>query len=102
MSELDPELVAAVREAWSRALGIDASSIDPEKSDFFDIGGYSLLALQVIGGLIEHSDAASKERSFEIEGRLVEDLFQQPFCVAQARILQEERVVISESQANAS
>lgn len=91
-SDVDPELVKIVRQAWGRALDTDVSSIDPEASDFFAIGGYSLLALQVISDLIEASDGSAQDRSFEIEGRLLGDLFERPFVVNQARILAEEEV----------
>ncbi|MEU1072864.1 MULTISPECIES: phosphopantetheine-binding protein [unclassified Streptomyces] len=83
---------AAVREAesvrriWAELLQIDAETIDVRRSDFFELGGYSLLALQAIGRLLEERGLDEFEAA-ELEGALLNRLFEDPTALAQAECL---------------
>ncbi|MFK8912466.1 phosphopantetheine-binding protein [Streptomyces sp. YS-3] len=76
----------SVRRIWAELLQIDAETIDIRRSDFFELGGYSLLALQAIGRLLEERGLDEFEAA-ELEGALLNRLFEDPTALAQAECL---------------
>ncbi|MFE9795689.1 phosphopantetheine-binding protein [Streptomyces goshikiensis] len=84
-----PELSAAaavVVDIWADVLEIEPGLIDAESSDFFELGGYSLLALQSIGRLLA-AHGIDQDSALELEGLLLNQLFEQPTASAQAACL---------------
>ncbi|OAR25715.1 hypothetical protein A8W25_09170 [Streptomyces sp. ERV7] len=77
----------SVRRIWAELLQIDVEAIDVRHSDFFELGGYSLLALQAIGRLLEERGFDEFEAA-ELEGALLNRLFEEPTPLAQAECLQ--------------
>ncbi|GAA0587258.1 acyl carrier protein [Streptomyces crystallinus] len=85
--EAAPARVAeSVRRIWAELLQIDPEAIDVRHSDFFELGGYSLLALQAIGRLLEERGYDEVEAA-ELEGALLNRLFEDPTALAQAECL---------------
>ncbi|WP_188307583.1 acyl carrier protein [Streptomyces sp. CBMA123] len=78
-----PVATLAVIDIWSDVLEVAPDSIDPESSDFFELGGYSLLALQAIGRLMA-THGIDQDAALELEGLLLNELFEQPTAAAQA------------------
>ncbi|MFE2923585.1 phosphopantetheine-binding protein [Streptomyces goshikiensis] len=84
-----PELSAAaavVVDIWADVLEVEPGLIDAESSDFFELGGYSLLALQSIGRLLA-AHGIDQDSALELEGLLLNQLFEQPTASAQAACL---------------
>ncbi|WP_217145834.1 acyl carrier protein [Streptomyces sp. AC627_RSS907] len=77
-----------VRRVWAEVLEVDAESIDVHRSDFFELGGYSLLALQAIGRILTEYGIGEVE-SVEWEGELLNRLFDDATPMAQAAFLAE-------------
>ncbi|MER5930866.1 phosphopantetheine-binding protein [Streptomyces sp. NPDC002054] len=75
-----------VRRIWAELLEVDAESIDIHQSDFFELGGYSLLALQAIGRLLAEQGVDEVE-AVELEGALLNRLFEDATPLAQAECL---------------
>ncbi|MFI8460144.1 phosphopantetheine-binding protein [Kitasatospora sp. NPDC085464] len=73
----------AVIDIWSDVLEVTPDTIDAETSDFFELGGYSLLALQAIGRLLA-THGIEQDAALELEGLLLNELFEQPTAAAQA------------------
>ncbi|MBL1099172.1 acyl carrier protein [Streptomyces coffeae] len=85
----DAEAAAeVVRRTWAQVLDVDATSIDVHRSDFFELGGYSLLALQAIGRILTEYGVGEVE-SVEWEGELLNRLFENATPMAQAEFLAE-------------
>lgn len=85
----DAEAAAeVVRRIWAEVLEADAESIDVRRSDFFELGGYSLLALQAIGRILTEYGIGEVE-SVEWEGELLNRLFDNATPMAQADFLAE-------------
>lgn len=80
------ELTYTVVEIWAEVLEVDQSTIDPQESDFFAMGGYSLLVLQAISRLLE-KQGVDEEQAQELEGILLNELFENPTAAAQAECL---------------
>ncbi|MFE5241290.1 MULTISPECIES: phosphopantetheine-binding protein [unclassified Streptomyces] len=80
-----------VADVWAETLERPRADIDPQKSDFFELGGYSLLALQVIARVLELSEV-TEDQSLELEGLLLNRLFEEATPLAQARCLVENGV----------
>lgn len=76
----------SVRRIWAELLQIAPETIDVRRSDFFELGGYSLLALQAIGRLLEERGLGEVEAA-ELEGALLNRLFEDPTALAQAECL---------------
>ncbi|MEU2957388.1 MULTISPECIES: phosphopantetheine-binding protein [Streptomyces] len=76
----------AVVDIWSDVLEVAPDTIDPETSDFFALGGYSLLALQTIGRLLA-AHGIDQDTALELEGVLLNELFEKPTAAAQAACL---------------
>lgn len=81
-----PTATLAVVDIWSDVLEVAPDEIDPETSDFFALGGYSLLALQAIGRLLA-AHGIDQDTALELEGLLLNELFEQPTAAAQAACL---------------
>ncbi|WP_260420608.1 acyl carrier protein [Streptomyces netropsis] len=75
-----------VRRIWADVLEVDIASIDLHHSDFFELGGYSLLALQSIGRLLAEY-GVDEVASVELEGALLNRLFEDATPMAQAECL---------------
>ncbi|WP_031507109.1 phosphopantetheine-binding protein [Streptomyces megasporus] len=75
-----------VLEVWADVLEVERETIDPETSDFFDLGGYSLLALQAIGRVLA-AHGVDQDEALEIEGLLLNQLFETPTAAAQVSCL---------------
>ncbi|MEU6912267.1 acyl carrier protein [Streptomyces olindensis] len=85
----DAEAAAeVVRRIWAEVLEVDAESIDVHRGDFFELGGYSLLALQAIGRILTEYGIGEVE-SVEWEGELLNRLFESATPWAQAEFLAE-------------
>ncbi|MFD6909049.1 phosphopantetheine-binding protein [Streptomyces sp. NPDC060077] len=80
------EVTDKVVDIWADVLEIDRSAIDPRESDFFEMGGYSLLVLQSISRLLVER-GISEEEGQELEGLLLNELFEKPTAAAQAECL---------------
>ncbi|MCY0944114.1 MULTISPECIES: phosphopantetheine-binding protein [Streptomyces] len=80
------ELTETVANIWADVLEIERSAIDPHESDFFALGGYSLLVLQSISRLLTEQ-GISEEDGQELEGLLLNELFEKPTAAAQAECL---------------
>lgn len=79
-------VAGVVRRIWADVLEVEVESIDIHHSDFFELGGYSLLALQSIGRLLaEHG--VDEVASVELEGALLNRLFEDATPMAQAECL---------------
>lgn len=77
-----------VRKVWAQVLEVDAESIDVHHSDFFEMGGYSLLALQAIGRILTEYGVDEVE-AVEWEGELLNRLFDNATPMVQAEFLAE-------------
>lgn len=77
-----------VRGIWAQVLEVDAESIDVQRSDFFELGGYSLLALQAIGRILAEYGVDEVE-AVEWEGELLNLLFDNATPMTQAEFLAE-------------
>ncbi|MEU6125233.1 acyl carrier protein [Streptomyces sp. NPDC047123] len=77
-----------VRRVWAEVLDVEAESIDVHQGDFFELGGYSLLALQAIGRILTEYGIDDVE-SVEWEGELLNRLFDNATPMAQAEFLAE-------------
>ncbi|MBU3865110.1 acyl carrier protein [Streptomyces sp. 4503] len=77
-----------VRSIWAEVLEVDVESIDVHRGDFFELGGYSLLALQAIGRILAQYGVGEVE-SVEWEGELLNRLFENATPLAQAEFLAE-------------
>ncbi|SPE62205.1 Linear gramicidin synthase subunit D [Streptomyces netropsis] len=75
-----------VRKIWAEVLEVTPESIDIHHGDFFELGGYSLLALQAIGRLLAEYSVGEIE-SVELEGALLDRLFDNPTATGQAECL---------------
>ncbi|MGZ3119190.1 acyl carrier protein [Streptomyces sp. H62] len=85
----DAEAAAeVVRGIWAEVLEADAESIDVHHGDFFELGGYSLLALQAIGRILAEYGVGEVE-SVEWEGELLNRLFENATPMGQAEFLAE-------------
>ncbi|MFJ8945151.1 phosphopantetheine-binding protein [Streptomyces sp. NPDC102395] len=80
------EVTDMVVDIWADVLEIDRSTIDPRESDFFALGGYSLLILQSISRLLA-GQGIGEEDGQELEGLLLNELFENPTAAAQAECL---------------
>ncbi|MEU3934994.1 phosphopantetheine-binding protein [Streptomyces sp. NPDC029044] len=80
------EVTDMVVDIWADVLEIDRSTIDPRESDFFALGGYSLLVLQSISRLLA-GQGIGEEEGQELEGLLLNELFERPTAAAQAECL---------------
>ncbi|MER5716473.1 phosphopantetheine-binding protein [Streptomyces sp. NPDC002132] len=80
------EVTDMVVDIWADVLEIDRSTIDPRESDFFALGGYSLLVLQSISRLLA-GQGIGEEDGQELEGLLLNELFENPTAAAQAECL---------------
>ncbi|WP_223837515.1 acyl carrier protein [Streptomyces venezuelae] len=81
-----PATAETVRRIWAELLEVDPESIDVHHSDFFELGGYSLLALQAIGRLLAEQGVDEVE-AVELEGALLNRLFEDATPLAQAECL---------------
>ncbi|MFE9675376.1 phosphopantetheine-binding protein [Streptomyces sp. NPDC006259] len=81
-----PAVAAVVVDIWADVLEIEPALIDAETSDFFELGGYSLLALQSIARLLA-AHGIDQDSALELEGLLLNQLFEQPTASAQAACL---------------
>ncbi|MEU2510941.1 phosphopantetheine-binding protein [Streptomyces syringium] len=79
-------VAGAVRRIWAEVLEVEVESIDIHHSDFFELGGYSLLALQSIGRLLAEY-GVDEVASVELEGALLNRLFEDATPMAQAECL---------------
>ncbi|MBP2406571.1 Linear gramicidin synthase subunit D [Streptomyces netropsis] len=79
-------MAEAVRRIWAEVLEVEVESIDIHHSDFFELGGYSLLALQSIGRLLAEY-GIDEVASVELEGALLNRLFEDATPMAQAQCL---------------
>ncbi len=79
-------LIELVREIWADVLEMDPDGIDPESSDFFELGGYSLLALQAITRVLQVRYGEEAD-TLELEGTLLSRLFDTPTVSAQVECL---------------
>ncbi|MFE5393978.1 acyl carrier protein [Streptomyces sp. NPDC056568] len=85
----DAEAAAeVVRGIWAEVLEADAESIDVHHGDFFELGGYSLLALQAIGRVLAEYGVGEVE-SVEWEGELLNRLFENATPMGQGEFLAE-------------
>ncbi|MFI1104413.1 acyl carrier protein [Streptomyces melanogenes] len=82
------EAAEVVRRIWAQVLEVEAESIDVHRSDFFELGGYSLLALQAIGRILTEYGVDEVE-SVEWEGELLNRLFDNATPMVQAEFLAE-------------
>ncbi|MEV4918398.1 phosphopantetheine-binding protein [Streptomyces tirandamycinicus] len=80
------EVTDKVVDIWAEVLEIERSAIDPHESDFFELGGYSLLVLQSISRLLAEQGIGEEEGQ-ELEGLLLNELFEKPTAAAQAECL---------------
>jgi hypothetical protein len=71
-------------EVWKEILEVE--TISPQ-DDFFTIGGHSLLAVQIIARIIEVFQDDLPEDTFEIEGVLLNEIFEKPVITALAERL---------------
>lgn len=86
-SETSTHAVAErVRNIWAEVLEVTPESIDIHHGDFFELGGYSLLALQAIGRLLAEY-GVDEIKSVELEGALLDRLFDNPTAIGQAECL---------------
>ena len=81
-----PEVVAAIIAIWSEVLAAEHIRLD---SNFFESGGHSLLALQVIGRVLEHFQSLLPSDTFEFEGQLLNALFEEPTVRTMALMVDE-------------
>jgi hypothetical protein len=81
-------VTAAVVDVWADVLEVEPSTIDAGTSDFFELGGYSLLALQAIGRVLA-AHGVDPDEAIELEGVLLNQLFETPTAAAQAACLVE-------------
>ncbi|MFI7321241.1 acyl carrier protein [Streptomyces venezuelae] len=85
----DAEAAAeVVRRIWAEVLEVSADSVDVHHSDFFEMGGYSLLALQAIGRILAEYGVDEVE-AVEWEGELLNRLFENATPMTQAEFLAE-------------
>lgn len=77
-----------VVDIWATVLEVDRTTIDARESDFFELGGYSLLVLQSISLLLA-AHGVDEEEGQELEGILLNRFFETPTAVAQAECLLE-------------
>jgi acyl carrier protein len=83
-----PAMVEAIAVIWSEALGVPLTDLDAETSDFFELGGYSLLAMQVVSHILERFQADLPEDTFELESALLFAVFDTPTIGALAECLE--------------
>ncbi|MEU2874992.1 phosphopantetheine-binding protein [Streptomyces sp. NPDC007070] len=83
-----PSVTTSVVDIWADVLEVEPSTIDPMNSDFFELGGYSLLALQAIGRILA-TYGVDPDEALELEGVLLNQLFETPTVAAQAACLVE-------------
>jgi acyl carrier protein len=83
-----PALVASIGDIWVDALGLKPGELDPDTSDFFELGGYSLLAMQVITRILERFQAHLPAETFDLESALLYTIFDEPTVRALAECLQ--------------
>ncbi len=62
-----------VKDIWREVLKIDQLSVD---DNFFDLGGHSVLALQVVARLLDCIGTA--HHHFDVERILITTMFEQP------------------------
>ncbi|MEU6994153.1 acyl carrier protein [Streptomyces sp. NPDC046465] len=86
--QLAVDAAEVVRRIWAEVLEVDAESVDVHHSDFFELGGYSLLALQAIGRILTEYGVDEVE-AVEWEGELLNRLFDNATPMAQAEFLAE-------------
>ncbi|MEU7576110.1 acyl carrier protein [Streptomyces sp. NPDC041068] len=77
-----------VRRVWAQVLEVNPESVDVHRSDFFEMGGYSLLALQAIGRILTEYEVDEVE-AVEWEGELLNRLFENATPMTQAEFLAE-------------
>ncbi|MET8684587.1 acyl carrier protein [Streptomyces sp. NPDC004732] len=77
-----------VRRVWAQVLEVSPDSVDVHRSDFFEMGGYSLLALQAIGRILTEYGVDEVE-AVEWEGELLNRLFENATPMTQAEFLAE-------------
>ena len=82
-----PALVTSIGDIWVDALGLKPGEVDPEASDFFELGGYSLLAMQVITRIIERFQPHLPADTFDLESALLYTIFDVPTVRALAECL---------------
>ncbi|TMC10110.1 MAG: hypothetical protein E6J41_09085 [Chloroflexi bacterium] len=82
-----PAIVASITEIWVDALGLKPGEVDPDTTDFFELGGYSLLAMQVITRILERFQAHVPADTFDLESALLYTIFDQPTVTALAECL---------------
>ncbi|MDX3382464.1 acyl carrier protein [Streptomyces niveiscabiei] len=77
-----------VRGIWAHVLEVSPDSVDVHHSDFFEMGGYSLLALQAIGRILA-AYGVDEVEAVEWEGELLNRLFENATVEGQAEFLAE-------------
>jgi hypothetical protein len=70
---------------WSEVLHVERVGIH---DNFFELGGHSLLATQVISRVIDLSIAEVGQAAFELEGVLLNKLFEEPTIAALAESIE--------------
>jgi acyl carrier protein len=87
-TEPSQEAIEAIVDIWADLLELERSEIDPSQSDFFQLGGHSVLAMQVVSRTLERFKARLPEDTFDVETALLYNIFDVPTVASMAECLQ--------------